>query len=199
MPVASQSAASIVILVYSNYSPLSPCCFLCRWAWSSTEEDLHQMGKLSLRPSDLSHWWLVHRPTRWPHAHPPSGSALRRTAGQYHAEETTALCSSPDPALSMTLTLHHKSGGKRNHALCFFFLLVWLTSPPASTCFALFEILPSCPTHMLWSLLFNNFNLGLLSFSSAPNSQSPLRAACVSTAWKMLIKPCSFSRSKRSI
>lgn len=97
-PVASQSAEAIVILMYCNATsaPLFSCCVLCRWAWSSTEEDLHQMGKLALRPGDLSHWWLVYWPARWPHANPPSGSALRRTAGQYHTG-TTLFCPNPDP------------------------------------------------------------------------------------------------------
>lgn len=76
------------LIIHEISSPFSFYCILCRWAWSSTEEDLHQMGKLSLRQSDLSHWWPVHWPARWPHAYPPSGSALRRTAGQYRTETT---------------------------------------------------------------------------------------------------------------
>lgn len=78
------SYKSVVIRCNTTSGPLSPLYVVCRWTWSGTEEDLYQMGKLSLRPSHLSHWWLVHRPSRWPHAYPPSGSTIRRTAGQYH-------------------------------------------------------------------------------------------------------------------
>lgn len=166
------------------FQPLSSCV-ICRWAWSSTEEDLYQMGKLSLRTSDLSHWWLVHWLARWSHANPPSGSAFRRTAGQYHTE-TTSSC--PNPDTGPQYDPHPPPQVRRkakNHVLHFLFLLEWFTS-----------LSFSC---MLCSLLFINFNIGLLSFSSPPHSQSPLRAACVSTAWRMLIKPCSFSRSKKSI
>lgn len=91
----SESEASSVV----NMS--SCCCALYRWAWSSAEEDLHQMGELSLRPSDLSNRRLVHGPTRWPHAYPPSGSALRRTAGQYHTA-TPHTIQNLTLALSMT-------------------------------------------------------------------------------------------------
>lgn len=123
------------ILCNVTSAPFSPCC---RWAWSSTEKDLHQMGKLSFRQSDLSHRWLIYWPAWWPHAYPSSGSALRRTAGKYHMETTPPFLNpDPDPHC-MTPTLLHKSGGRRNHVLHFFFLLpVWCTSPSASTCFSL--------------------------------------------------------------
>lgn len=90
-------------------------CVLCRWARSSTEEDFHQMGEFSLGPSDLPNRRLIHRPARWPHAYPPSGSALRRTAGQYHtATQNVTL------VLSMTSNLH-KLWGSRTHVLNFLF------------------------------------------------------------------------------
>lgn len=172
------------ILCNVTSAPFSPCC---RRAWSSTEKDLHQMGKLSFRQSDLSHRWLIYWPAWWPHAYPSSGSALRRTAGKYHMETTPPFLNpDPDPHC-MTPTLLHKSGGRRNHVLHFFFLLpVWCTSPSASTCFSLFKFLPLVPPHVFC------YHMGVDHFSSAPRSQSPPKAACVSTAWRMLIKPCSF-------
>lgn len=80
--------------------------------------------------------------------------------------------------------------------MCFifsFFLPEWCTSPSASTCFSLFKFLPLVPPHVCCD------HMGVDHFSSAPHSQSPPKAACVSTAWRMLIKPCSFSKSKKSI
>lgn len=103
-------------------------------------------------------------------------------------------------ALSMTLTLHHKSGGRGNHALHFFFLSVGFTSFTSTYFFFSFLISANLSSScVLCSHKLSDFNRGFLSFSSASHSQSPLRAACVSTAWRMLTKPCSFSRSKKSI
>ncbi len=197
-PVASQSVDSIVKLNEIS-SPLSPYCIFYRWAWSSTEEDLHQMGELSLRPSDLSHWWLVHWPARWPHAYPPSGSALRRTAGQYHTESTHSC-----PKLNLSpqhdrqpCTTSQEEGEITCFIASFFSDLLLLLL------LLVFLFLNSCCTFLLICVmifLFSNFNIALLlPFSSAPHSQSLLRAACVSTAWRMLTKPYSFSKSKKSI
>lgn len=182
-PAASQWAKSI--LMYSLNIPLPPCCVLYRWAWSRTEEDLHQMGKLSLRPGDLSHWGLVYRPAWWPHANPPTGSALRRTAGEYH-RQTTHLCSHRDPGPQLDLLPAPKVMRKEIMRFIFFFYSNWLPS-------LLLNFFP------LSSFPKPNFNLNVLSSSSLLYSQSPLRAACASTAWRMLIKLCSFSRSKKSI
>lgn len=77
------------------------------------------MGELSLRTSDLSNRRLVHGPARWPHAYPPSGSALRGTAGQYHTATPRTL-QHLTLALSMTPKLH-KLGGSRTRVLHFLF------------------------------------------------------------------------------
>lgn len=120
--------------------PLS-CCVFCRWAWSSTEEDVHQMGELSLRPSDLSHRWLVYRPAWWPHAYPPAGSALRRTAGQYYTK-TTLLCPNPDPGPQ-----HHPHPAPqvtRKERSCTSFLLSFSVIYFSSSFYLFFFFLHSC-------------------------------------------------------
>lgn len=76
----------MLCVVDHRFIPVSPY----RWAWGSAEEDLHQMGELSPGPGDLSHRRPVHGLARRPHADPPPGGPLRRTAGQCGSTEARA-------------------------------------------------------------------------------------------------------------
>ena len=55
----------------------------CRWERSCPEENILQMGELSLGKSWLSHPGPVCRPPRWSHAHQTARGPLRRETGTY--------------------------------------------------------------------------------------------------------------------